>query len=329
MSANHTFKSSLGQEPEAVFRSFEEEPFAAASLGQVHRAVTRHGEKVAVKIQYPAIRSAIENDLKLLRSVTLPARVTGYAPASIIDEIQRGFLEETDYSQEARNLDLFRNGLRDFDYLTIPKVLTNLSSDRVLTMSFVEGETMVDFLRRKPPQAIRDLIGTRLVELYYTQLHRLHRVHADHHPGNYLFHLDGRIGLIDFGCVKKLNFDASDLIRSCVNRTWREGEKAAARVLAIICGPQVPYRRARRMLPTLETMAGILYPDGKGANPVVDFGKGQLQQMLTAALKQALRDKVTNPEFAFISRADLGLYSLLYQLNARVNVRETWRRCDR
>ena len=177
--------------------------------------------------------------------------------------------------------------------------------------------------------AIRDLIGTRLVELYYTQLHRLHRVHADHHPGNYLFHLDGRIGMIDFGCVKKLNFDASDLIRSCINRTWREGEKAAARVLAIICGPQVPYRRARTMLPTLETMAGILYPDGKGGNSVVDFGKGQLQQMLTAALKQALRDKVTNPEFAFISRADLGLYSLLSQLNARVNVRETWQRCDR
>ncbi len=95
--ARAQFKASLGKDPEEVFRRFEDEPFAAASLGQVHRAVTRAGEDVAVKIQYPAIRAAIESDLKLLRSATLPARMTGYAPGDIIDEIQRGFLEETDY----------------------------------------------------------------------------------------------------------------------------------------------------------------------------------------------------------------------------------------
>jgi hypothetical protein len=83
------------------------------------------------------------------------------------------------------------------------------------------------------------------------------------------------------------------------------------------------------MLPTLEGMAGILYPEGKHADPVVDFGKAQSLKFLGRTLKKALRDKVTNPEFAFISRAELGLYSLLHQLNASVNVTETWRRCDR
>jgi len=95
-----------------------------------------------------------------------------------------------------------------------------------------------------------------------------------------------------------------------------------------VFGSRVPYARARKMLPTLETMAGILYPDSKDADPVVDFGKAELLRILAQALKKALRDKVTHPEFAFISRAELGLYSLLHQLNARVNVRETWRRCD-
>jgi predicted unusual protein kinase regulating ubiquinone biosynthesis (AarF/ABC1/UbiB family) len=325
--ARAQFKSSLGKEPEEVFRRFEEKPFAAASLGQVHRAVTRTGEKVAVKIQYPAIRAAIENDLKLLRSATLPARVTGYAPANIIDEIQRGFLEETDYLREGRNMEFFRGKL-DLTYLTIPVVRWELTTERVLTMSFVEGEIISRFLERRPSRAVRDLIGTRLVDLYFRQLHQLKALHADHHPGNYLFQSDGRIGLIDFGCVKRISFDVSDLIRSCVDRTWRKGPKEAAHVLQLIFGPRVPYARARKMLPILETMAGTLYPEGKNADPIVNFGKGELLKVLAQALKQALRDKVTNPEFAFISRAELGLYSLLHQLDARVNVRETWRRCD-
>ena len=299
---------------------------SAASLGQVHRASTRTGQKVAVKIQYPAIRAAIENDLKLLRSATLPARMTGYAPVAIIDEVERGFLEETDYLQEGRNIEFFGRKLAGFDYLTIPRVHWDLTCERVLTMSFVEGEIMGRFLQREPSQAVRDLIGTRLVELYYTQLHRLRALHADHHPGNYLFQPDGRIGLIDFGCVKRINFDGTDLIRCCVDRTWRQGDKAAEYVLRIIFGPRIPYARARKMLPMLEVMTGILYPEGKDADPMVDFGKAQLLNLLTKAMKKVLQDKLTNPEFAFISRAELGLYSLLHQLNARVNVRETWRR---
>jgi len=175
---------------------------------------------------------------------------------------------------------------------------------------------------------VRNLIGTRLVELYYAQVHRLRSLHADHHPGNYLFQPDGSIGLIDFGCVKRITFDASDLIRSVAGRTWRQGDKAAAHVLRLIFGTRVPYSRARKMLPTLELMAAILYPEGKNADPVVDFGKAQALQFLVHALKKALQTKAINPEFAFISRAELGLYSLLHQLKARVNVWATWRRCD-
>jgi len=164
------FKSALGKYPEEMFREFDPEPFASASLGQVHRAVNFNGEKAAVKIQYPAIRSSIESDLKLLRSAALPGRVTGHVPSALIDEIARGLLEETDYVREAGNLDYFRKGLAGLDFVTVPRVHRELSNDRVLTMSYLEGESLSDWLKRKPSQALRDLMGARLCEAYETQL---------------------------------------------------------------------------------------------------------------------------------------------------------------
>ncbi len=324
--ARAQFKASLGKSPEEVFRHFEEEPFAAASLGQVHRAVTRSGEKVAVKIQYPAIRAAIENDFKLMRSASLPARLSGLVPTAILDEVERGFLEDTDYLHEARNLEFFSQGLAGLEYVTVPKAHWDLTTERILTMSFVEGEVAGPFLERKPPASLRNLVGERLVELYYYQLHRLRALHADHHPGNYLFQRDGRIGLVDFGCVKRIAFDASSLIQGVVDRSWRKGDQQARQILALIFGPKVPYARARKMLPTLDVMAGIWHPGAEGKDPVTDFGKGEALKVLGGALKKSLRDKLANSEFAFVSRAELGLYSLLHRLNSKVNITTTWQR---
>jgi hypothetical protein len=324
--ARAQFKASLGKAAEEVFRDFEEVPFAAASLGQVHRATTRSGKQVAVKIQYPAIRAAIENDFKLMRSASIPARITGHLPTAILDEIERGFLEETDYLHEARNIELFAQGLESVEYVTVPKVHWDLTTERVLTMSFVEGEVLGKFLERKPSSSLRNLIGERLVELYYYQLHRLRALHADHHPGNYLFQADGRVGLVDFGCVKRIAFDATSLIQGVVDKSWRESDKQARQILALIFGPNVPYARARKMLPTLEVMAGIWHPQGEGSEPGTDFGKGEALKVLGEALKKSLRDKLTNPEFAFISRAELGLYSLLHRLNAKLNCSAAWQR---
>jgi len=321
--ARAQFKSSLGKYPDEVFREFDPEPFAAASLGQVHRAITRSGEKVAVKIQYPAIRASIENDFKLLRSATFPGRLTGHTPTAVFEEVQRGFLEETDYIHEGKNLDFFGGALRNFTYLTIPRVHWDLTTDRVLTMSFVEGLTMSEFLKTKPSQSIRDAIGSHLVELYYFQLHKLKTVHADHHPGNYLFQPDGRIGLVDFGCVKRITFNATDLINCVVARSWRESEKGARQVLGLILGQNVPYRRARKMLPLLDEMAEILHPERDDS--VVNFGDAKMLEALGRAMGVTVRDKLANPEFAFISRADLGLYSLSHQLRAHVNCKQIWR----
>ena len=109
--ARAQFRAVLGKNPEDVFERFEPEAFAAASLGQVHRAITKSGENVVGKIQYPAIRTAVENDFKLFRSATFPGRVSGHFPDSILEEVEAGFLKETDYQQEARNIEFFREQL--------------------------------------------------------------------------------------------------------------------------------------------------------------------------------------------------------------------------
>jgi len=196
------FKSAFGKYPEEVFRSFEPEAFAAASLGQVHWAVTKGGEEVAVKIQYPAIREAIESDFKMLRTAGFAARLTGHLQESIVREVRRGILEETDYRKEARNVEHFRKHLAPWPFVHLPKVYHELSCEQVLTMSRVRGLRLQEFLKKYPSQEVRDKVGVGLTRLFFFQLFRVQALHADPHPGNYLFNEDGTIGLIDFGCVK-------------------------------------------------------------------------------------------------------------------------------
>ncbi len=328
--ARAQFKSALGKYPEETFREFDPEPFAAASLGQVHRAITLNGEKVAVKIQYPAIRSAIESDLKLLRSAALPGRVTGHVPSALLDEIARGLLEETDYVREAGNLDYFRKGLAGLDYVTVPRVHRELSSDRVLTMSFVEGESLSDWLKRKPSQALRDLTGARLTESYETQLQHLRVIHADQHPGNFLFQPDGRCGLVDFGCVKRVDFDILELRRFQEDRGWRKSEAAERRFLSICYGKTVPYARARKILPLMEEYLDVFRPPGS-ADYVIDSRNhpktnSKVREIQRRMGQLTLRDKLINPDFVYVARADMGFFHLIGEMGASVNVSEIWRR---
>ncbi len=324
--ARAQFKSALGKYPEELFREFDPEPFAAASLGQVHRGITRSGEKVAIKIQYPAIRSAIENDFKLFRSLTLPGRVTGHLPAALLAEFERGFLEETDYLHEAQNLEFFRKELKGLTYLSVPQVYHELSGDRVLTMSFIEGAPLRNFLMEKPSAALRNLVGERLVEMYHTQLHWLKALHADSHPGNYLLRSDGRIGLVDFGCVKRLRLEMTEIMNSLINRSWRQSDAATRRFVGLVEGAKMPLHRARKLLPVAEASADFLFPQGPSANPVVNFCDPKLFELAASNSKRALRDRLVNPEFAFVSRTELGLVHLLHELGARVNYGAVWHR---
>ncbi|HUD47122.1 MAG TPA: AarF/ABC1/UbiB kinase family protein [Candidatus Baltobacteraceae bacterium] len=313
------FKAALGDYPEKLFRSFEDKPFAAASLGQVHWAVTRDGEEVAVKIQYPAMREAIKGDFVALRAAILPVRLSGHLEESVVREVERGILEETDYLNEARNIEFFRKALAPLSFISVPKVYPNLSSDRVLTMSRVDGVRLTEFLKTNPPREVRDKLGCNLARLFFYQLFRVQALHADPHPGNYLLNRDGTIGLVDFGCVKYLKPEVVGCYGQFWSREWVRDAKIYAEIIRIVFGhkasPEEP--RIRRCMNEIRKFYDKFHPLDDGGQPL-DIGDPKFMDALGELAKTIVATKFLSPEFIFLSRTESGMCSLLHILKARV-----------
>jgi predicted unusual protein kinase regulating ubiquinone biosynthesis (AarF/ABC1/UbiB family) len=313
------FKSSFGKYPEAVFRSFEAEPFAAASLGQVHWAATRGGADVAVKIQYPAMREAIESDFLALRTAGFAARLSGHLQESVIREAQRGILEETDYLKEAGNIEHFRKALAPLPFMRVPRVFRELSSERVLTMSRVPGLRLQDFLKTNPSQELRDQLGTGLTRLFFFQLFRVQALHADPHPGNYLFNNDGTIGLVDFGCVKYLKPEVVRCYAQFWSREWTHDSKLYAEIIRVVFGPKVSpdEPRVRRCMNGIRHFYDQFHPLEKPPK-VLELSDSKFMENLARLAKTLLKNKFLSPEFLFLSRTESGMCNLLHILKARV-----------
>ena len=319
--ARAQFKGAMGRAPEDCYASFDDVPFAAASLGQVHRATAKDGQELAVKIQYPGIRTAIENDFKLLRSASFPGQITGFVDPKLFAEVERGFMEETDYLIEAENLKRFGEAFAPLTYLRIPEVREDLSSDRVLSMSFLPGEPVDDFLARKPKKALRDQIAYRLMETYQFELRVIGAFHADPHPGNYLFAEDGTISLVDFGCVKHCSPELTELVDTLVAGDWEERPGGFQRMAELVCGSAKLARTkdGKQLAQTGIDLYKKLFPEPRPGRRKVDFANKDFLFALTDMWNDAIRSKITNPEYAFASRAELGLTNLLHCFRARVD----------
>jgi predicted unusual protein kinase regulating ubiquinone biosynthesis (AarF/ABC1/UbiB family) len=207
----------LGGKVSDHFESFEEEAFAAASIGQVHGAVTLDGEPVAVKLQYPGVAEAVESDLRNL-SILLPL-VKRLAPGldvkALYGELRERIAEELDYEIEAQNHRAVERAYRDHPTVHIPRVHTALSSRRVLVTERLYGKRFAEV--KQLGEAERDRFGEIVFRFYFSLLDRLQRVCGDPHPGNYLLLDDDRVGFLDFGLMRRLE------------PAFLEGEKALAR----------------------------------------------------------------------------------------------------
>jgi predicted unusual protein kinase regulating ubiquinone biosynthesis (AarF/ABC1/UbiB family) len=316
------FRTSMGRLPEEAFRRFDPDPFAAASLGQVHRATTHAGRRVAVKIQYPGIRDAAASDFRWLRSVARPAQVSGHVSAAALDELEGQILAETDYCREADNIEFFRAGLQPLGFVTVPTVVRECSTDRILTMSLVPGRHLDAFLAGRPSQRSRDRIGARLAELYYFQLLVLEAVHADPHWGNYLFTDEGRIGLVDFGCVKYLQHDFVTAMSAMYlypgRRESREFQEAIDRWYAA-AGGKLPEAARRALLNFSDSFYRQVYPpDARDEQRPFDFSRPRFLEDYMRESARLLRARGLLPEYIFLARAEIGLYTTLHRLRARV-----------
>jgi predicted unusual protein kinase regulating ubiquinone biosynthesis (AarF/ABC1/UbiB family) len=233
--AREVLERELGRTTESAFAEFQWEPLAAASVGQVHRARLHDGRAVAVKIQYPGVAAAIRADLQngeLL--VTFLGLLRGFSPRKlsldvrgVAQEIRERILEELDYRLEAANQTEFADRYRGHPFIHVPAVIDELSGDRVLTQELVEGKTWAQALQCE--QELRDSWGEAIHRFTYGSYSHFCAFNADPHPGNYVFHDDGSVSFLDFGCVKRLEraeVDALDLVmREClrgdVQETWR------------------------------------------------------------------------------------------------------------
>ncbi len=197
-----TFKKYLGHYPEAIFDSFTPDAMNAASIGQVHKAF-KDGKSFAVKIQYPGVADSISSDLALVKPFAVRMfNLKGKDSEKYFQEVENKLLEETDYVLELKQSLEVSEWCKNIDHLRFPKYYPELSSEKILTMEWIEGEHLSEFTAHNEDRDKGDKIGQAMWDFYMYQMHHLKQVHADPHPGNFLIDADDNLVAIDFGCIK-------------------------------------------------------------------------------------------------------------------------------
>jgi len=214
-----------------LFDDIETEAFAAASIGQVHRATLPDGRRVAIKIQYPGIAEALEADLRNMGTMVRLAKAIapGLDPKAIAAELRERVLEELDYEYEAQNQRDFARAYRDHPFIYVPRVISRLSRRRALVTEYVEG---LGFEQVKElPKPERDRFGEIVFRFCFGSIYHLQHFNADAHPGNYILMGDGRVAFLDFGMTKKLDPEQIELEQRAVDAASRRDPEALRQAL--------------------------------------------------------------------------------------------------
>ena len=334
------FRQAFRQEPEALFAHFEPEAFAAASLGQVHRAQLAGHGTVAVKVQYPGIAATIASDMQLLRAalrglthtdLPLPA---DSVVAGVMDEIEATLLREVDYLQEAEQMQWFAQHAALPGVVMAAPILSHTRA-QVLTQQFLPGLPLAQWLATGPSQATRDRAGQTLWDWFMHCIFRLGQVHADAHPGNFLFAPDGTVAVLDFGCTRSLPAP----FRSAGAQAWsalllppgaRDARVLQAyRALGIARAELSLQAYSAEVAPALaEPQAWQVEPF---TQPVFDFRAKSPPPLTSPSHQRALSRHLAQvpPEMLGLERAWMGLMHLLSHLEARVRTSNPWVHADR
>jgi predicted unusual protein kinase regulating ubiquinone biosynthesis (AarF/ABC1/UbiB family) len=223
-----------------LFADIEKNAFAAASIGQVHRATLHDGRAVAVKIQYPGVAEALESDLRNMSTMIRLAKAIapGLDPKAIAEELKERVMEELDYEYEAQNQRSFSRAYRNHPFIYVPDVLTRLSRRRVLVTEYVEGQGFEEVKRLEKEE--RDRFGEIVFRFSFGSIYHLQHFNADPHPGNYILMGDGRVAFLDFGMTKRLDPEQIELEQRAVDAAARrdsEGLREALHDLGFVKNP--------------------------------------------------------------------------------------------
>lgn len=202
-----TFTSTLGKSPEQLFETFSKSASNAASMGQVHKA-SKGVQQFAVKIQYPGVGDTVKSDLAMVKPIAL--RMFELNPTEYdeyIQEVEARLMEETDYTLELKRSIELSTKSKHIKNVVFPTYYPEYSGTKILTMDWIEGRPLGEVLKKQMSPELRNSLGQAMWDFYHFQLHKLKTVHADPHPGNFLVTDSGKLGVIDFGCVKAMTND--------------------------------------------------------------------------------------------------------------------------
>ncbi|SHE73723.1 Phosphotransferase enzyme family protein [Fodinibius roseus] len=323
--ARSIIKKELGDYPEALFSHFEPEAIAAASIGQVHEARLHDGQKVAVKIQYPNVRNTIHSDMAMAKSLVKRLAKRGANLDDYFDEVEATLMEETDYRQEGEYIEYFHRRFFGESVVT-PRWIKDLSSRKVLTMTFVEGKHLKELLETDPSRQQRNHFGQLLWNFFHDQVEQRNFIHADTHPGNFFFRDDGRLGVIDFGCVKKFDEEFTQNYMQLLPMHL-EGDEEAIRDLytrldIIKANPDNPEKEE-------EFFQFCKNYGNTFARPYMkdnfDFGNPSFKRRINhyARKMPIMNEPRGDKNFIYSTKVHMGLYSILMKLQARIDTRRS------
>jgi predicted unusual protein kinase regulating ubiquinone biosynthesis (AarF/ABC1/UbiB family) len=325
--AAQVIREELGRHPDELFVEWDPQPLASASIGQVHRAVvvdpaTGLERAVAVKVQYPGVAEAIAADLRNadLLGAILKQGFGGLDPDEMVAEIKERITDELDYELEARNQTVFADHYRGHPFIHVPEVLPSLSTRRVLTTELVTGHTWAEALTWDQRQ--RDMIGETLFRFVFRSLYGMHLFNGDPHPGNYLFHGDGRVTFFDFGLVKHFSDAEMHTFVSMVRTAAYEHDVPAFRRILESAG------MLRPGAPVPDDEVGEYFSqfyESVREDKTVTWSGEYSSRIVRHTFDRTspISQYATVPKaFVFIQRINLGLYALLGELTASGNYRK-------
>ncbi|MDT0648087.1 AarF/UbiB family protein [Zunongwangia sp. F260] len=323
-----TFKKYHGTFPEDLYDTFATQSVNAASIGQVHQA-TKNGKKLAVKIQYPGVADSISSDLAMVKPIALKMfNLQAKDSEKYFKEVEGKLLEETNYVLEVEQSIHISEACAHIPNLRFPKYYKDLSSERIITMDWMEGKHLSDFAKQNNDQQKANKIGQALWDFYMFQIHGLNEVHADPHPGNFLIDKEDNLIAIDFGCIKKIPADFYEPYFSLTDRKNLDNPEYFAeqlRKLEIITEADSPKEVSffSEMFYEMFNMFSTPYQSEK-----FDFTDEAFWKHLTALSERYSKDPELRKmngnrgsrHFLYMSRTFFGLYNLLHDLQAKVDV---------
>ncbi|MCS6968625.1 MAG: lipopolysaccharide core heptose(II) kinase RfaY [Cytophagales bacterium] len=327
-----TFQQYFSKSPTEIFDTFTKEAVNAASIGQVHKA-TKGDKTFAVKVQYPGVAESIKSDLRMVRPFAV--QILGLNERDLdlyMDEVQNMLIAETDYELEMRNATYIASACAHIPHLVFPKYYPEYTAKRILTMDWLTGKHLNDFLQDDPPQQIRNQLGQALWNFYDYQMHQLLMVHADPHPGNFLMRPDGTIGIIDFGCVKVIPPEYYKSHFRVINPRIFDSRQELEQTfydLGFIYDDDPP--AMKKLL--IDTFSEMIYLTVRPfREKVFDFGDQdyfrQLYEFGERLSKMEELRKSKKPrgskDALYLNRTYFGLYSMLHSLKAVISTHTSW-----